>query len=110
MKMARAGFLALLVLLLSACWSGAAPGKKRSEPASKPAPVEFAGTVVFVPLEGGFYGLVSADGKRYDPVGSLPAGLRKNGMKVWVRGLLTGPAAGVHMWGKKIRIIRIEPR
>lgn len=95
-----------LLLLLVACpaVSGSLPG------ASKDAPLlHKEATVVLVPLEGGFYGLVTDDGRHYDPT-NLPATMRRTGLKVHFTARLLPSAAGTHMWGQRIELIDIHPR
>jgi len=67
----------------------------------------FHGTVVHVDLEGGFYGIVSSDGGRYDPI-NLPEEYRQDGLEV--RGLVrpASNAIGFHMWGMVVEIISIQ--
>jgi len=108
--MARAGFVALWVFLLSACWVGADSGHPQPRTAPETHQVEFSGKVVFVPVEGGFYGILSDAGKRYDPVSKLPNAFQEDGLKVRVRGEIPPTSATVHMWGAKIRIIEIRRR
>lgn len=64
------------------------------------------GRVMYVPLEGGFFGIVADSGKRYEPV-NLPEDFRKDGLRV---AFVAEPFEGVssHMWGELIRLVRIE--
>jgi len=66
------------------------------------------GTVVRVDLEGGFFGIVSDGGERYDP-GLLPEPLRKDGLEVWFSGTLADGAT-VRMWGRPLELQRITRR
>jgi len=94
-----------LLLLLVACpaMSDSSPGVKKA------VALQLEATVVFVSVDGGFYGLVSTDGHRFDPV-NLPASMRQNGLKVLVKARLLPPSAGTHMWGRRIKIISIQQR
>lgn len=69
--------------------------------------LRFAGQIVYVPLEGGFFGLVSDDGRRFDPV-NLPARFRQDGLRIKVTGRLAAAGVGFHMWGSRLEIIAIE--
>lgn len=69
------------------------------------APITFKGTVTFVNLEGGFWGIVSEDGKKYDPI-SLPAEFQHEGLQVQAEGLVQD-LMSVHMWGIIIKITSI---
>jgi hypothetical protein len=94
-----------LFLLLVACpaLSGPLP------PAKDAAPLQREATVVFVQLEGGFYGLVTADGHRYDPT-NLPESMRRDGLKVQFTARPLLRTAGTHMWGQRIELLDIHPR
>ena len=65
------------------------------------------GTVRYLELEGGFYGLVADNGERYDPV-NLPREYAKDGLRVKFQVKEKKGAVGFHMWGKIVEIIRIE--
>ncbi|HKI50560.1 MAG TPA: hypothetical protein VJ995_00675 [Geothermobacteraceae bacterium] len=67
------------------------------------------GTVVYVQLEGGFYGLLDSQGARYDP-DQMPAEFRIDGLAVRTRLAPLPPSVGFHMWGKKVHLISIERR
>jgi hypothetical protein len=70
--------------------------------------LRFTGTVVYLPFEGGFYGLVADDGSRYDP-GDLPQPLRKDGLPVRVTARRLERMVGFHMWGARIEVVEIQP-
>ena len=65
------------------------------------------GTVRYVGLEGGFYGLVADDGRKYDPV-DLPDRYKKNGLRVKFRVKEKKGTMGIHMWGKIVEVVKIE--
>jgi hypothetical protein len=69
--------------------------------------VEFDGTVVCLQLEGGFYGLLADDGKRYEPL-NLPEPMRNPNLRVRVRGIFRKQIASSRMWGEVIEIIDIS--
>jgi hypothetical protein len=65
------------------------------------------GTVEYINLEGGFYGIVDEDtGERYDPQ-SLPDSLQIDGLRVSYRArpveVLT-----IHMWGTPVELLSVE--
>jgi hypothetical protein len=66
-----------------------------------------SGTVMNVPIEGGFWGLRADDGTNYDPV-NLPEEYRKDGLPVYFQVKELENVAGIHMWGKIVEIIKIE--
>ncbi len=68
--------------------------------------ITFTGTVTWVELEGGFFGLIADDGTRYEPR-NLPEEYQENGIKVRVRARLCEECASIHMWGTIIDILSI---
>jgi inhibitor of cysteine peptidase len=65
------------------------------------------GTVVFNDLEGGFWGIVADDGKRYDPL-NLDKEFQVAGLKVRFEAKPRRDVVGFHMWGVAVELIRIE--
>ena len=74
--------------------------------ASRQTPTS-TGTVVFLSIEGGFYGIKGDNGKNYDPV-NLPREFRKNGLRVRYEVRELRDRASVHMWGTIVEIVHIE--
>jgi hypothetical protein len=66
------------------------------------------GTVTWVPIEGGFFGIISDDGKRYDPL-NLPAEYAHDGMRVGFTAKTEPDMASFHMWGTIVSIIDMHP-
>jgi len=66
----------------------------------------FQGEVVFVEIEGGFYGIVDQNGQKYLP-SNLPDILKQNGLKVRGTAQLKSGKLGFKQWGKMIDIIEI---
>jgi hypothetical protein len=66
----------------------------------------FEGRVVWLDFEGGFWGILAADGRRYDPQG-LPAGFRRAGLRVRVVARIVPGMAGSHMWGTVVQLVDI---
>jgi hypothetical protein len=64
------------------------------------------GTIKFISLEGGFFGIISDDGNRYDPV-NLPPRFESDGLRVLFVGEILD-LFSIHMWGRIIRIIQIQ--
>jgi len=92
-------FLLCLTVCLVSCDRFAPEAEKES--------ITVNGVVEFVPLEGGFYGIVSESGAKYDPVG-LPEEYKKPGLKVKVTLRPTKKRVSTHMWGKLVRVLRIK--
>ena len=65
------------------------------------------GTVRYVGVEGGFYGLVADNGEKYDPI-NLPNEYKKNGLRVKFQVKEKKGMAGIHMWGKIVEIVKIQ--
>ena len=67
------------------------------------------GKVVYVPLEGGFYGIEERDsGNKYLPL-NLPETFQKADIEVQVQAKKVKDISGIHMWGEYIHIQTIEP-
>lgn len=65
------------------------------------------GTVRYIDLEGGFYGLVADNGQRYDPI-NLPRKYAIDGLRIRFQVKEKKKMSGFHMWGKIVEIIKIE--
>ena len=65
------------------------------------------GTIVYNEIEGGFYGIKTDDGKKYNPI-NLDAPFRKDGLRVKFDANPKKGMVGIHMWGEYIEIIHIE--
>ena len=97
-------------LLLAACLVGGVvascvhdgSGAKPSDPNL----ITANGTVRWMDLEGGFFGLVADDSTKYDP-GTLPAEFRTDGLRVRFRARKTG-AMTIRMWGTAVDVEHIE--
>lgn len=99
--MYRLLFSLLLLLATSACSAAT------NTPDAAKTPIN--GKVVYVAVEGGFYGLVSEDGQRYLPT-DLPREFRQDGLPVRVRLEPLPATVGFRMWGTKVRLLTIERR
>ncbi|WP_083608763.1 DUF333 domain-containing protein [Methanoculleus chikugoensis] len=64
-------------------------------------------TVTYIDLEGGFYSLVTDDGRNYLPA-NLPAEYRQDGLSVQFSADVQDDAAGIQMWGTPVEIRSIE--
>ena len=70
--------------------------------------VRGTGTVKFINLEGGFYGIIGDDGKNYDPI-NLSQEFHEDCLSVRFEAKIRDDLAGIHMWGTIVEITRIEP-
>jgi len=69
--------------------------------------IEGTGKIQFNDFEGGFYGIVSDDGKHYDPV-NLPDEFKEDALRVSFELVILKKQASIHQWGQIVRIINIE--
>jgi hypothetical protein len=64
--------------------------------------------VTFQSIEGGFYGIISDDDKKYDPV-NLSDEFKETDLKVNVVATIDN-SQSIHMWGTLIKIYSIKKR
>ena len=69
--------------------------------------VSGTGTIEFIDLEGGFYGIKGDDGNNYDPI-NLDQDFRVDGLRVRFTAKVSEEQASIHMWGIIIEIVEIE--
>ena len=106
------GLLVLAALGLLGCAAGEPPqSAPNPSPDSTTAPVtddaiQGIGTIRYVDLEGGFYGLVAEDGTKYDP-SPLPDRLREDGLRVRFR-VKKKDVMTTRMWGTPVEVLAIE--
>lgn len=86
------------LLTLSLTLSGCLPAGRLA--------VTGSGTVHFVDLEGGFFGLVADDGTRYLPL-NLPPAFRVDGLRVRFRGRPRPEVVTVTQWGTPLELLEI---
>lgn len=70
--------------------------------------ISILGTIQYVELEGGFFGIVTEEGARYFPQ-YLPFDFKVDGLPVRVDAMLEEQVIGIQMWGVPIRILSIRP-
>jgi len=68
---------------------------------------QITGTVKHMDLEGGFYGIVTDDGRKLDPV-DLPDVFKQDGLRIKARVQALEGRVSVHMWGTLVTIIDIQ--
>ncbi len=66
-----------------------------------------SGTVVFVPLEGGFFGIAGDDGRNYLPL-DLDQEFRVDGLRVAFEAEEAPDTATIQMWGTPVKVTFIE--
>jgi len=65
------------------------------------------GTVTYIGVEGGFYGIITANNKHWDPI-NLPSEFMVDGLQVEFRAIITHGVYSIHMWGTIIYLISIK--
>ena len=70
--------------------------------------ITIVGTIQYVELEGGFFGIVTEEGAKYFPQ-YLPFDFKVDGLPVRVDAMFEEQAIGIQMWGVPIRILSIRP-
>lgn len=101
----------LSAALLSSACGGAGNAVPDSEDEPLPPPekvVSGTGTVQYVELEGGFYGLVDDDSTRYLPQ-NLAEEYRQDGLRVRFRAVEQDSMATMQMWGTPVEMLDIMP-
>jgi hypothetical protein len=68
---------------------------------------QITGTVKRINLEGSFYGIITDDGQKYDPV-NLPDAFQQDGVRIKAHVEPLEGQVSVHMWGTLARIIDIQ--
>ena len=101
MKLVAITFYVFAVALVLSCGC--------TTPAENPHAVQGAGTVVYIDLEGGFYGIVSDHGEEYLPL-NLPEEYQKNGMSVLYEGVIREDMYTIQQWGTPVDITAIQEK
>ena len=65
------------------------------------------GAVSYQEIEGGFWGILGADGEKYRPVEGIPQVFQKEGLDV-VAEIAPFTGFSFFMWGKDVRLINIK--
>jgi len=106
---ARVSFLtaALVALTVCAASMGQAQNNVAGAAVAEAERLVIHGEVVFLAIEGGFWGIVGEDGRRYDPAGLLRE-FQQPGLKVRVEAKAIVGRISFRQWGTPIEIERIE--
>lgn len=96
------GAVALIVglVLIGGAMTASAATEKRDV-------VSGTGTVRYLSLEGGFHGIESDDGKKYDPSG-LPKEFQQDGLRVRFTVKVLQGVMTIRMWGTPVEVLSIE--
>jgi inhibitor of cysteine peptidase len=71
--------------------------------------IKNSGTITFLELEGGFYGILTEDENRYDPI-NLADEFKKDGIQVDFTAYPRNDMMSFHMWGQLIEIRTIQEK
>ena len=69
--------------------------------------MKIKGTVRYIKLESGFWGIVSEDKAKYIPM-NMPEQLKMVGRQVEVDAEVIPNMSGMHMWGEYVKITSFE--
>lgn len=75
-------------------------------PSSSRDVISAEGKVRYISIDGGFYGIITSDGKKYFPL-NLPPAYKVDGLKVRFKAKPKNVATA-YGWGKPIKILEIE--
>ncbi len=75
----------------------------------EPLRIERHGTIVYVPISGGFYGIVAEDGTQYLPL-ELDEAWHVDGLNVRFSARLEPEAMTIYMWGTPVSVLSIACR
>jgi hypothetical protein len=103
------GFRTLLFVLAVLCLTTAPVAISRGGDKEKGSLVTMTGTIIYVELEGGFYGIIADSGERYFPI-NLDRQYQVNGLKVRIEGKIRKNVMTTTMWGTPFEILKIERR
>lgn len=65
------------------------------------------GTVRYIDLEGGFYGIITANNGHWDPI-NLTSEFKVDGLRVEFKAKIRNDLGSYHMWGTIIELISIK--
>ncbi len=100
--------ISVLLLLLGGCAINAEEKNKHVEKEQATVSgIPFSGKVIWVELEGGFWGIMTHQGQKLDPRG-LPESMRKEGLRVKGTIRLLKNMMSIRMWGTLVEITAIE--
>jgi hypothetical protein len=71
--------------------------------------MKIEGTLVYLPIEGGFWGIEAANGEKYRPVDEIPESLREAGRSI-VADVEPVNVVSHTMWGRNVRLLSIRPQ
>ena len=112
-KRVKTTLICLALLMSTACRTtqvkDAAPpaDTTQTETPKEMAGISGTGTIRFLEFEGGFYGIVADNGRRYDP-GTLQQKFRKDGLRVKFVVRERVGVMSIRMWGTPVELVSLE--
>lgn len=97
--MKRLAYLFLILLGLS--FSGVSSAQLTN------VPFNIEGKVVYLAMEGGFYGIISNEGRKYLAT-NLPGMFQQNNLILRGKAILQPNTLGIHQWGEYIQLLDIS--
>jgi hypothetical protein len=97
-------WLATAALVAVAACGGALPDEGRDEPKQT---LTMTGTIQYIDLEGGFFGIAGDDGEKYLPI-NLEEAFRKDGLRVRFEAR-PEDVMTIYQWGTPVRLLSIAP-
>ena len=108
--MIRVAFIILSLISVLGCQNTTeqltSPTEKHSSPALENKILQFSGSVIYVPIEGGFWGVITDNKIRLD--GNIPQKYKVEGLRVKGLYQVSGDATSYHMWGKVVNFVEFE--
>ena len=86
--------------MVSFLFAGCVPGSSLNQ-------FTTSGTVTYIDLEGGFYGIIGDNQENYDPI-NLPDEFQQEGLRITFTAKYRDDLASIHMWGRIIEILQIQ--
>ncbi len=71
--------------------------------------MKIEGNVVYLDLEGGFWGIIANNGKKFVPINALPSEFQSDGQAVAAE-MEPVHVLGTTMWGEHVKINSIEKK
>jgi hypothetical protein len=69
--------------------------------------VSGTGTIKYIDLEGGFYGIIGDDDENYEPI-ELIQQFQRDDLEIYFEAKILEDIHSIHMWGTVIEITKIE--
>lgn len=93
----------LFLILLGLSFSGVSSAQLAN------VPFTIEGKVIYLAMEGGFYGIISDDGRKYLAT-NLPSMFQQNNLTLRGKAISQPNTLGIHQWGEYIQLLDISAR